>query len=291
MTAFASFKGNFATTEWTWEMRSVNARGLDLRLRIPDWLEGLEGHARTKLSEGLTRGNVTVSLRVSQSEEATTLKLNETVLDGVLSALQSLEDRAQSIGVDLAPARSSDLLAVRGVLETAGTDADDTSSLEAMKATFAELLAQFVAMRESEGKALEAVLSAQLAEIDRLARDAAAAAERRRPAMLETLTDQVARVADAAPVEPERIAQEVALLTVKADVTEELDRLRTHVVAARDLIEKGGPVGRRLDFLCQEFNREANTLCSKSQFAELTTLGLDLKATIDQMREQVQNIE
>lgn len=291
MTAFASAQGNHHSLEWTWEMRSVNARGLDLRLRIPDWLDGLEAATRSDLSKSLTRGNVTLNLRVSQSDEGGQLALNVDVLNSVFEALEAIETSAQNRGVALAPARSSDILALRGVLDNASADGRDSETLAALKGSFAQLKADFIAMREQEGAALKGVLLGQLDEIARLANAAGDIAQNRKSEMDASYRDQIAKFADVAPVDPERVAQEIAVIAVKSDVTEELDRLHAHVTSARELVAKGGPVGRRLDFLCQEFNREANTLCSKSQNTDLTSVGLDLKATIDQMREQVQNIE
>lgn len=291
MTAFASAQGGHDTFEWTWEMRSVNARGLDLRLRIPDWLDGLEVAVRGELTKALSRGNVTLSLRVAQVDDIARIQVNREVLNDVLAALVEVEEAAQSRGADLAPSRSSDILNVRGVLETASATQDVAPIVAHLMDAAKALIEDFVLMRAREGASLEALLTGQLNTIDALVSQAQDAVAARGSAVEATLREQIAKFSDVAIVEPERIAQELAVLAVKADVTEELDRLKAHVVAAGELIAKGGVMGRKLDFLCQEFNREANTLCSKSQFSELTSVGLDLKATIDQMREQVQNVE
>jgi uncharacterized protein (TIGR00255 family) len=292
MTGFASARGEHAPFSWTWELRSVNGKALDLRLRVPDWLDGLEPALRAELARSVTRGNVTLTLRMSRDDTAGTLVLNRAALAAALDAIAETEAEAGRRDIALAPSRASDLLALRGLLE-AGAGEDDTTALVArLRADFPALVAAFLDMRKTEGAALLAVLTDQIDRIETLAAQAAALAEARKPAMADTLRANLVRVLDNAEgADPDRVAQELAMLAVKADVTEEIDRLAAHVAAARDLLAKGGPVGRKLDFLMQEFNREANTLCSKSQSTDLTAVGLDLKAVIDQMREQVQNVE
>ncbi|MHA6261896.1 YicC/YloC family endoribonuclease [Arenibacterium sp. CAU 1754] len=292
MTGFAAAKGEFPPYSWGWELRSVNAKGLDMRLRVPDWLEGLETALRADIAKSVTRGNITLNLRVARDEDTAGLVLNDGVLTAVLDAMGEIEARSMDRGLSLAPSKASDLLALRGVLE-AGTSADDVAPLVArIRAEFANLVQAFVQMRREEGKALETVLLGQLTLIDGLTAQAAELAEARKATTAETLKTNLARVLENANgADADRVAQELAMIAVKADVTEEIDRLGAHVSAARDLLGKGGAVGRKLDFLMQEFNREANTLCSKSQSSTLTAVGLELKAVIDQMREQVQNVE
>lgn len=292
MTGFASAKGERAPFSWGWELRSVNGKGLDLRLRVPEWLEGLEAALRAELAKSVARGNVTLSLRLTRSDAAATAVLNPAVLSAALDALARIEAEAQAKGVDLAPSRASDLLALRGMMEP-GTEAEDNSALVAqLRAELQPLIAAFLSMRRAEGKALEALLRGQLDQVEELVGRAGVLAEARKLAMADSLRANLARVLDNVEgADPDRVAQELAMIAVKADVTEELDRLGAHVGAARDLLDAGGAVGRKLDFLMQEFNREANTLCSKSQNADLTKVGLELKAVIDQMREQVQNVE
>ena len=292
MTGFASGKGALGPYSWSWELRSVNAKGLDLRLRVPDWLEGLEAALRADLGKALTRGNVTLSLRISREEGAGTLALNRVAMTAALDALAALETEALDRGLTLSPTSAGDLLSLRGMLETA-TAEDDTAPLNAaIRKEFPDLLDAFLKMRRDEGIALAEVLAGHVAKIESLTATAAELAEARKETMAETLRTNLARVLDAsAGADPDRVAQELALIAVKADVTEEIDRLGAHVRAALDLLANGGPVGRKLDFLMQEFNREANTLCSKSQSSDLTAVGLELKAVIDQMREQVQNVE
>ncbi|WP_170580427.1 YicC/YloC family endoribonuclease [Ruegeria arenilitoris] len=292
MTGFASGKGALGPHSWSWELRSVNGKGLDMRLRVPDWLTGLEAALRADMSKQISRGNVTLSLRVAREETAAELKLNEGAMSAALEALAQAEELAVNKGVALAPSKASDLLMLKGMLDAAAEDDDPAPLVEALKSEFGSLLAEFVTMRRDEGQALASVLSAQLDQIQTLTEQASELAERRKEAMADTLRQNLARVMENSQgADPDRVAQELALIAVKADITEELDRLAAHVVAARALLEQEAPVGRKLDFLMQEFNREANTLCSKSQNSDLTTIGLELKAVIDQLREQVQNVE
>ena len=292
MTAFATRQGSHSEHAWNWELRGVNGKGLDLRLRVPDWIEGLEAGLRTRLSAVLGRGNVTVTLRVQSASESSAIGLDSAALDAVLEAMTEVEARAMARGITLAPANGADVLALRGVLDVASSDSDTVALARAILADFEPVLDSFVAMRASEGAALGEVIAGQLDEIARLTGAAADLLEARQEDIARQHRAALARVRDAAPeADPARIAQELALLAVKLDVTEEIDRLRAHVAAARALLDGDGPVGRKLDFLAQEFNREANTLCSKAQHAGLTEIGLSLKTVIDRMREQVQNVE
>ena len=292
MTGFATLKGEQGAYGWTWDMRGVNAKGLDLRLRVPDWIDGLEPAVRGALGKAMARGSVSLGLRVQREESQTTQVVNPAQLNSILAALQDVENTAAKRGVTLAPTSGAELLATRGVLETASDDGDSAALKQALVAQLPDLITAFLEMRQTEGAALEIVLRSQLDRIEGLTADAAAAAEARRAETAAALQVNLARVLDNTDgADPDRVAQELALIAVKTDVTEELDRLQAHVEAARELIAKGSPAGRKLDFLMQEFNREANTLCSKAQSVALTRIGLDLKAVIDQMREQVQNVE
>ncbi|MGV6804413.1 MAG: YicC/YloC family endoribonuclease [Ruegeria sp.] len=292
MTGFASGKGTLGRHSWSWELRSVNGKGLDMRLRVPDWLTGLEAALRADLAKMLSRGNVTLSLRVTREESATELKLNEPAMAAALDSIARTEELAADKGVLLAPSKASDLLTLKGMLDSSADDDDPGPLVEALKSEFGSLLSDFVAMRQGEGRALSGVLAAQLEQIAKLTDQAAVLAEQRKDAMSAALQQNLARVMENSQgFDPDRVAQELAIIAVKSDVTEELDRLGAHVTAARALLEQDGPVGRKFDFLMQEFNREANTLCSKSQNTELTSVGLELKAVIDQLREQVQNVE
>ncbi|MEL7098410.1 MAG: YicC/YloC family endoribonuclease [Pseudomonadota bacterium] len=291
MTGFASATGALGPWSWSAELRSVNGKGLDLRVRAPDWVEGLEHGLRAALSAKIKRGNVTLNVRVSREEGAATTAVAPAQLEAVLSAISDIEAAAMDKGVSLAPSTATQIAGLRGVLETS-TEAEDTTGLRAALLADAEaLLTAFSDMRAREGTALAEVLADQLNKVEETLARASTAAAARAPRMEETLKRNLARVLEGADADPDRIAQELALIATRADVTEEIDRLRTHIGAARDLIGAGGAVGRKLDFLMQEFMREANTLCSKAQDSHLTQAGLDLKVLIDQMREQVQNVE
>lgn len=292
MTAFANRTGQSGATSWTWEIRGVNARGLDIRLRLPDGIDGLEAAIRAELTKRYSRGNITLSLRLARDDSAQALALDAAQLDRVLAALEQVQERAFAMGVTLAQPTPADVLAQRGVV-LQGRNEDDSSALAPILiADFNALLDDFTSMRASEGAALEAVARDQLSQIDVLTKQAAIAAAARKDQTKANLKSALLRVVDAAPdMDEGRIAQELALIAVKTDVTEELDRLRAHITAAHALLDDPKSVGRKLDFLSQEFNREANTLCSKAQSTELTAIGLDLKAVIDQLREQIQNVE
>ena len=292
MTGFASGKGAFGPNHWSWELRSVNGRGLDMRLRVPDGLTGLEAALRGELSKQVNRGNVTLSLQLNRKDIASEIHLNVPAMEAALDALAQSEAMAGAHGIALAPSKASDLLALKGVLEADSENDDPTPLVEQLKTEFAGLLAAFNEMRCSEGQALVEILSGQLDQIAQLTEKAVELAQRRREEMAQALNENLARVVDNTQgVDAERVAQELALIAAKADITEEIDRLAVHIEAARVLLVQDGPIGRKLDFLMQEFNREANTLCSKSQNTELTMVGLELKAVIDQMREQVRNVE
>lgn len=292
MTAFASRSSHLGPVSWVWDMRGVNGRGLDLRLRLPEGLDGLEQAVRAAVTGAIARGNVTISLRLTRDEAAGALQVNETQLTAVLQALETVQDRAFAMGVTLAQPTAADVLAQRGVLVAAQADDGGAALLAALTADFRDLLADFMQMREDEGTALYPVITTQLARIATLTDHAAKAAAERAPQQRAALTAALAKVADTAPdVDPARIAQELALIAIKSDITEEIDRLRAHVTAAQSLMAQETPAGRKFDFLAQEFNREANTLCAKAQSSALTAIGLELKAVIEQMREQIQNVE
>jgi uncharacterized protein (TIGR00255 family) len=292
MTGFATAKGSALGASWSWDLRSVNGKGLDLRLRVPDWIEGLEARLRARLTAEVGRGNVTLNLRLTRDEGTAELSVNPAGLRAALAAMAVVEAEAMQTGLSLAPATAADVLALRGVLDSRGLDAETGPLLAALLADFEAVLADFRSMRRAEGQALGRVITGQLDQIAALIDQIAAATEARAADMAGALRAALARVLDNADgADPQRVAQELALIAVKADVTEEIDRLRAHVEAARSLLNSPEPVGRKLDFLMQEFNREANTLCSKSQHKALTRIGLDLKTVIDQMREQVQNIQ
>ncbi|WP_299658395.1 YicC/YloC family endoribonuclease [uncultured Tateyamaria sp.] len=292
MTGFAAATGALDPFRWAWDIRSVNGKGLDVRLRVPDWIDGLEAALRPVVTKHAKRGNVTLSLRITREDAASGLSLNEDTMRALVQNLLAIEAEAMEQGLSLAPSRATDIATMRGVMDSGPAQDDPAPLRAALLAEVPGLLDAFDAMRAREGAALRDVLLAQLVEVETLTTQAAALAEARKDDVASSLKRNLARVLDNTDgADPDRVAQELALLAVKADVTEEIDRLHTHVGAARTLLSDGGSVGRKLDFLMQEFNREANTLCSKAQNSELTAVGLALKALIDQMREQVQNVE
>lgn len=291
MTGFARAQGQHGPLTWTWELKSVNGRGLEVRSRLAPGFEALEIPAREAASRLLRRGNVSISLSVVRANDTPAVRLNEALLLQLAAAVRATAERLPGF----AQPRLDSLLAVKGVVEVveeAEDEAGREARLKAVQAGLEAALDSLNAMRLSEGARLVQVLSGQLDEVERLAAAAETTASLRPEAVRERLRLQVEALLQAAPaLSEERLAQEAALLAAKGDVREELDRLKAHVAAARELLAGGGAIGRRLDFLCQEFNREANTLCSKAADVELTRIGLDLKAVIEQFREQVQNIE
>ncbi len=292
MTGYAALSGAIEGYSWAWELRSVNGKGLDLRMRVPDWIDGLEAALRALMTKGIGRGNVTLGLKVQREEGASAYRLNTDMVDLVIGALFDVEARAMNAGLSLAPSNAADVVAMRGVFEQVGEDGETKDLKDALLAQVPELLASFNAMRAEEGAALNTVLQGQLDEVERLTDAAATLRKAREAEMANNLRRNLAKVVEAAPdIDEARVAQELAIIAVKSDVTEEIDRLRAHVGAAKNLLVAREPVGRKLDFLMQEFNREANTLCSKAQMKDLTETGLALKVLIDQMREQVQNVE
>ena len=292
MTGFAARTGQQDGFSWSWELRSVNGKGFDLRFRMPDWLGGLEADLRKQISAAAARGSISLNLRIARDAGENAVEINPDALNRVLEAIAQIEERAGATGVNLTPASASDVMNFRGVMDAPQNREASDELLDALRADIAPLLASFNEMRHAEGASLDGVLTRQLDEIEALTRAAQGLLGGRSAEMRASFEAAVARVLDArADMDEARIAQEIAVLAVKSDVTEEIDRLHAHVSAARDLMASGAPVGRKLDFLCQEFNREANTLCSKAQSAKLTEIGLALKVLVDQMREQVQNVE
>ncbi|MDH5531703.1 MAG: YicC family protein [Paracoccaceae bacterium] len=292
MTGFAARRGQGAGSTWTWEIRSVNGKGFDFRPRLPDWIEGLEPAVRSAVAGIAQRGNITLSLKLVRDAGEDATRINPVGLGAVLSALATVRSAAEAQGIPLSDPTAVDILSVRGVADQGGEAEDTGPLLKALLADLGLVLKEFGEMRAAEGQALAAVIAQQIDRIEELTAKAQVAADARRPMMEQALNDNLARIlAGAAEADPARVAQELAMLAVKADVTEEIDRLFAHTGAARSLLSEKGAVGRKFDFLMQEFMREANTLCSKSGNSDLTRIGLDLKTVIDQMREQVQNVE
>jgi len=290
MTGFARGHGVTGAYAWSWEIKSVNAKGLDVRLRLPPGWDAVEVPARKRASEELSRGTVYANLSVERKGVAPAVKINEQVLAAVISTLKTLEGK-----VEAAPATLDGILALKGVIEVADEDEreDDRRAAEAaITKGFDKALSDLTAMRREEGATLGQVLTARLKEIAALAVRAEKAPGRKAEAVKARLADQVATLLSATQrFDSDRLHQEAIMLAAKADIREELDRLASHVAQARKLLAEGGAVGRRLDFLAQELHRESNTLTAKSNDVELTNIGLELKTVVEQFREQVQNLE
>lgn len=291
MTGYARAQGSSAQFSWIWEAKSVNGKGLEVRLRLPPGHDSLEIPARDRVAKAAKRGNVNLSLNVTRQQAGQDTSINRVLLDGYLALAKEL---AAQHGL---PAPSAEgIMGLRGVIETGEETAPDDAGLKErdalLLASLDEALTGLADMRQSEGGRLAEVLGAELDEIERLSAAARQTAALRPDAIKASFKAKLDELLDSLPpVAEERLAQELALMIAKGDVREELDRLEAHVQAAREMLAAKEPVGRRLDFLCQEFNRESNTLCSKSADVELTRIGLALKAVIEQFREQVQNIE
>jgi uncharacterized protein (TIGR00255 family) len=290
MTGFAEAHGSRDGARWRWEIKSVNGKGLDLRLRTPPGFDTLEPPARMLANERFKRGSLQAALTFEATDATRGLRVDPIAL---AAAVRIAREVAAETG--LAPARIDGLLALKGVIvqeEILPVEAPERGMRDAaVLETLATALDALARARANEGNKLLAVLTAQIDDVERLTKDASTLAAAQPAALREKLAAQVADMLAGGTLPEERLAQEVALLAVKADIREELDRLRAHVSEARALLASGEAVGRKLDFLAQEFNREANTLCSKSSDIALTRLGLALKATIDQFREQAQNVE
>jgi uncharacterized protein (TIGR00255 family) len=290
MTGFARRHGVSGSYAWAWELKSVNGKGLDLRLRLPPGWDAVEAPVRARAAERLGRGSIQAGLTVDRSGVAPAVRINTAVLEAILTTLRELGPR-----IDAAPPSLDGLLSLKGVMEVSDVEEnqDERRTAEAaVIAGFGEAVAALSEMRQSEGAALARILKSRLEEIAALAQRADQAPGRRAEAIRARLAEQVATLlAQSDRFDPDRLHQEAILLATKADVREELDRLAAHVAQARQLIDGGGAVGRRLDFLAQELNREANTLCAKANDVELTNIGLELKAAVEQFREQVQNVE
>ena len=290
MTGFSDAQGAGGGVRWRWEVKSVNGRGFDLRLRMPPGFEGIEPAARVLASERVRRGSIQATLTLEASDGVRGLRIDAAAL---ASAVRIAKEVAAETG--LAPASIDGLLALKGVIvQDDGLPTDDAARAQRDAAVLESLASAFDALsraRKSEGLKLGALLEAQIADIARLTAEAGALAATQPQAMRDRLAIQLRELLESNQVAEDRLAQEVALLALRGDVREELDRLGAHVQEARALLGSGEAVGRKLDFLAQEFNREANTLCSKSSDASLTRVGLALKAAIDQFREQSQNVE
>jgi uncharacterized protein (TIGR00255 family) len=290
MTGFARGHGLSASYGWAWELRSVNAKGLDLRLRLPAGWDAVEGPVRASAAQVLARGTVHATLTIERQGVTPVVRVNEPVLAALLATIKDLTGRVQA-----AEPRIDGILSLKGVIEVLDQDESEEerrAAEAAVIAGFRETVAELAAMRQREGQRLGQILGQRVREIAALAAKAEAAPGRRPEAIKARIAEQVAMLLDASQrLDPDRLHQEAVLIATKADIREELDRLASHVAQVGRLLADGGAVGRRLDFLAQELHREANTLCSKSNDVELTNIGLELKSVVEQFREQVQNLE
>lgn len=290
MTGFARDSGSLGDWSWQWELKSVNGKALDVRLRLPPGLDHLEGPVRQRIQKAMKRGNVQIGLTLLNSNSRETVAVNQTLLAELTAIAQRLQNEIGS-----PPLQAEALLGLRGVIEPVRSEVSEEESAArdaALLASFDRALEALAAARAEEGRRLHAVLTEQLQRIASLAAAARDNPARSTDAIRKRLSEQVARLMEAGNgFDEQRLHQEAILAATRSDIQEELDRLFSHVEAAGELLSSREPIGRKFDFLAQEFNREANTLCSKSIDRSLTAIGLDLKTVIDQMREQVQNIE
>jgi uncharacterized protein (TIGR00255 family) len=290
MTGFARSHDASGAYAFEWELRSVNAKGFDLRLRLPPGWDSVEPIVRKRATETLARGTVYGNLTVKRADAAPVIRVNEDVLASVMKVAGDLSAKLAA-----PPPTVDGILAIKGVLEVSEPDESETERQAAESAVlkaFDQALAGLVEMRRREGTSLQQILSGRMDEIAALARRADTAPGRRAEAVKARLSEQIALLMETAErFDADRLHQEALMIAAKADIREELDRIASHVAQARELISKGGAVGRRLDFLAQEFNREVNTTCSKSNDLELTNIGLEMKNVVEQFREQVQNLE
>ncbi len=289
MTGFSRLTGEHENWRWVWEAKSVNGRGLELRFRLPQGYDELEPALRKLVRKKLHRGSVSLNLNLQTDSGDARYRINETMLADAIAMVAKI-----SANIKSAPPRAEGILGLRGVIEPAEEEQSEEQRQAlfiALQKSFENLIDGLAEARASEGKAMGAVVAAHFDMIEKLTKDAAAIADVTPEKLRAKITAQIEELLKDAPVPEERLAQEAALLAVKADIREELDRLDAHVEAGRGHLTGPGAVGRQLDFLTQELNREANTLCSKSQDMTLKTVGLELKNVVDQLREQVQNIE
>ncbi len=292
MTGFSTLTGNIENVFWALEVKSVNSRGLDMRMRFAEGGEVLEPFFKASLAKAVKRGAVNVNLRVEKRANGASLQVNDDSVGAAITAIKHIEHIAMQKGHTLAPTSAASVLKLPGVCDGDGGAVNADTLIADIKEQASTVIKAFTDSRAAEGAAIGKVLKAQIDQVDTLTQNAKLAAGERQAFVAEKLRENLGLImSNATDLDSARVEQELALLAVKSDITEEIDRLIAHVQAARDLLKVKGAIGRKFDFLMQEFNREANTLCSKSGSTELTRIGLDLKTVIDQMREQVQNVE
>lgn len=290
MTGFARSHGTSGPYAFEWELKSVNAKGFDFRMRLPPGWDEIEAVARKRAAEVLSRGTVYANLTVKRANALSTIRVNEEVLNSILRIAADLAGKIDAVAPSV-----DGLLAIKGVIEVVEPESDeseDKAAKAAVAVAFEQALVALIEMRKREGETLGQILSQRMDEIERLAKKAETAPGRKPEAIRARLAEQIATLLESSDrFDSDRLNQEAIMIATKADIREELDRIASHISQARDMIGKGGAVGRRLDFLSQEFNREVNTCCSKSNDLELTNTGLEMKNVVEQFREQVQNLE
>jgi uncharacterized protein (TIGR00255 family) len=290
MTGFARSHGTSGPYAFEWELKSVNAKGFDLRMRLPPGWDEIEAPARKRAAEMLSRGTVYANLNVKRAGALSTVRVNEEVLASIVKIAGVLAGRIDAVAPSI-----DGLLAIKGVIEVVepeGNEEEDKAAKLAVAMAFDEALTALIEMRKREGVTLGQILSQRMNEIENLAKQAEAAPGRKPEAIKARLAEQIGALLESSDrFDSDRLNQEALLIAAKADIREELDRIASHISQAREMIGNGGAIGRRLDFLAQEFNREVNTCCSKSNDLELTNTGLAMKNVVEQFREQVQNLE
>jgi uncharacterized protein (TIGR00255 family) len=290
MTGFARSHGASGPYTFEWELKSVNAKGFDLRLRMPQGWDEVEAFAKKRAAELLARGTVYANLTVKRANALSTVRINEDVLASIVKVAGQLAARIDAVAPSI-----DGLLAIKGVIEVVepeSNEEEDKVARAAAAEAFDKALTDLVAMRQREGTSLGQILSQRMDEVEAFAKKAETAPGRKPEAIRTRLAEQVAALLETSDrFDADRLNQEALLIAARADIREELDRIASHIAQARELIGKGGPIGRRLDFLAQEFHREVNTCCSKSNDIELTNTGLEMKNVVEQFREQVQNLE
>jgi uncharacterized protein (TIGR00255 family) len=290
MTGFARSQGASGPYAFEWELKSVNAKGFDLRMRLPPGWDDLETLAKKRAGEVLSRGTVYANLNVKRANALSTIRINEEVLASIVRVAGVLADKIDAVAPSI-----DGLLGIKGVIEVVepeSNEAEDKAAKAAAASAFERALADLQTMRQREGVTLGQLLIQRMDEIERLAKRAEAAPGRKPDAIRARLAEQIAALLESSErFDHDRLNQEAIMIAAKADIREELDRIASHISQAREMIGKGGAIGRRLDFLAQEFNREVNTCCSKSNDIELTNIGLEMKNVVEQFREQVQNLE
>jgi uncharacterized protein (TIGR00255 family) len=289
MTGMAAMSGASGPYDWSMELRAVNNKGLDIRTRVPEWLVGFDQAARKAISSHVARGSLQFSLKISHVAGQGQRQIDPDKLEHILTNAAVLAELAAQKGLSVAPLSLSDISAQNGFLDVDADTEAQQAVITVLTKDLPTLIAQFQASRKAEGAALHRILAENLTQMEELITQALATLKTRADSFEENFKAALARLKQ--DIDPERLAQEMAILAVKSDVTEEIDRLQAHIAAAQALLTSDGPSGRKFDFLMQEFNREANTLCSKSGSKALTAIGLEMKVLIDQMREQVQNVE